>query len=65
MVEDTEFLTLWSFLDLTMHFQMGKLRFFIWVNVTFLTYSSCIVRSESDMMERNGCVLLCAEEAGA
>ena len=33
-----------------MHFLMGKWRFSIWVNVTFLTYSKCIVRSESDTM---------------
>ena len=48
-----------------MHFQMGKWRFSVWVNMTFFTYSTCIVRSESDMMERSGCVLLCCEETGA
>ena len=36
----------------------------MWVNVTFLTYSTCIVRSESGMMERSGCMLLCCEETG-
>ena len=48
-----------------MHFQIGKWRFSIWVNVTFLIYSTCIVRSGSNMMERNGCVVLCCEETGA
>ena len=58
-------LSLWSFLDLTMHFQKGKWKFSISVNVTFLNYSPCIIMSESDMMERSGCVLLCCEETGA
>ena len=31
--------------------------------VTYLTYSTCIVRSESDMMERSGGVLFCEETA--
>ena len=31
-------------------FPNGEWRFSIWVNVTFLTYSTCIGRSESDMM---------------
>ena len=31
----------------------------------YLAYLTYIVRSESDMMERSGCVLLCYEETGA
>ena len=46
------------YLDLTMHFQMRKWRFSVWVNMTFLTYLTWIVRCESDMMERNEGVLL-------
>ena len=65
MVEDTAILSLWSFLDLTMHFQMGKWRFSVWVNMTFLTYLTWIVRCESDRMERSGGMLLCCEGTGA
>ena len=31
----------------------------------YLAYLTCIVRSESDMMERTGCVLLYFEGTGA
>ena len=31
----------------------------------YLVYLTCIVMSESDMMERTGCMLLCYEETGA
>ena len=65
MVEGHCILSLWLFMDLTMHFQMGKWRFSIWVNVTFLTYSTCIARSESNKMQRSRCVLLCCEETEA
>ena len=33
--------------------------------MTFLAYVTCIVKSESDMMERSEFVLLCCEETGA
>ena len=48
-----------------MHFQMGKWRFSVWVNMTFLTYLTLIARCESDRMEISGCVLLCCEGTGA
>ena len=43
---------LWSFLYLTMHFQIGKWRFSVWVNMTILTYLTCIVRCKSDTMKK-------------
>ena len=52
------------FLGLTMHFQVQKWTFSVWVNVTFLIYSISIVMSESEVMERSACVLLCCEETG-
>ena len=58
-------LILRSSLDLTMHFIIGKWTFSVSVHMTSLTYLTWIVRSESDMMERSGCVLLCCEETGA
>ena len=48
-----------------MHFQMGEWRFSVWVNMTFLTYLTWIVRCESDRMERSGGMLLCCEGTGA
>ena len=48
-----------------MHFQVGKWTFSVWVNMTFLTYLTCIVMSESDKLERSKCVVLCCEETGA
>ena len=48
-----------------MHFQMGKWSFSVCVNMTFLTYTTCIVSSESDMKESSGCVPLYCKETGA
>ena len=48
-----------------MHFQMGKWRFSVWVNMTDLTYVTCIARAESDMMERGGGLLLCCGKTEA
>ena len=64
MIEDTVIIIM-VIMNLTMHFQMGKWRFSVWVNMTFLTYLTWIVRCESDMRERSGGVLLCCEETGA
>ena len=46
-------------------FTNEEMEFSIWVNVTFMTLSACIARSESDRMKRSGCVLLCCGENGA
>ena len=64
MIEDTVFIIM-VIMNLTMHFQMGKWRISVWVNMTFMTYLTYIVRCESDMRERSGGVLLCCEETGA
>ena len=38
MIEDTAFYHCGHNRTFTMHFQMGKWRFSVWVNMTFLTY---------------------------
>ena len=43
MIEDTVFIIM-VIMNLTMHFQIGKWRFSVWVDMTFMTYLTWTVR---------------------
>ena len=64
MVEDTAFYHCGHFWTLQYIFKWGNGDFYLG-ECDFLTYSTCIARSESDLIDRSGCVLLCCEETGA
>ena len=46
-------------------FANGKWRFSVWVNMSFLTHLTWIVRCDSDRMERSRGVQLSCEGTGA